>query len=87
MNNRQPGIEIKGDMDAFAHWTPIWRRSLELLHNAYAGPYPEDGQEEFDNDVLVGRYLVLKDIPLWGRSKVYYETSGKGPVQIVFLHT
>ncbi|KAB8349572.1 hypothetical protein FH972_023596 [Carpinus fangiana] len=87
MNNRQDGIEIKGDMLAFANWASIWRRSLELLHNAYAGPYPEEKQEESDDDVITGRYIVLKDIPLWGRSKVYYETSGNGPVQIVFCHT
>ena len=87
MNNRQEGIEIKGDMQAMAHWAPVWRRTLELLHDAYAGPTPEDEQEEFDEDVLVGRYVVLKDVPLWGRSKIYYEQSGKGDIQIVFLHT
>lgn len=87
MNNRQKGIEVSGDMDAFAHWAPVWRRSLELLHNAYAGPYLEDDQEEFDEDVIEGRYVVLKDLPLWGRSKIYYEKAGHGPTQIVFCHT
>ena len=71
MNNRQEGIDIRGDMSDFAHWAPVWRRGLELLHNAYAGPYLEEEQPETDEDAIVGRYLVLKDIPLWGRSKVY----------------
>ena len=87
MNNRQEGIEIKGDFQSFSHFAPIWRRSLELLHDAYAGPCPEDTQEDLDEDALVGGYLVLKDVPLWGRCKIYYETSGKGSVPIVFCHT
>jgi len=87
MNIKQEGIEVLGDKTSWAHWTHVWRRILELMHDAYAGPTPEDTQEESDEDVVVGRYVVLKDIPLWGRAKVYYEQAGDGPVPIVFLHT
>lgn len=87
MNIKQEGIEIQGDQAAFAHWTHVWRRTLELIHDAHAGPTPEDTQNELEEDVIVGRYVVLKDIPIWGRAKVYYEQSGEGPTPIVFLHT
>lgn len=87
MNIKQEGIEILGDMSSFSHWTQVWRRVLEILHDTYAGPTPADTQEELDEDVVTGKYVVLKDIPIWGRAKVYYETSGNGSVPIVFLHT
>jgi len=87
MNIKQSGIEVEGDQSAFAHWTHVWRRILELIHDTYAGPTPEDAQEESDEDVITGHYVVLKDIPVWGRSKCYYETAGTGPIPIVFLHT
>ena len=87
MNIKQEGIEIQGDQASFAHWTHVWRRVLELLHDAYAGSTPEDHQDELDEDVAIGRYVVLKDIPIWGRAKVYYEQAGDGSVPIVFLHT
>ena len=87
MNIKQEGIEVQGDQAAWAHWTHVWRRVLELLHDTYAGPTPTDDQEEEDEDAAVGRYVVLKDIPIWGRAKVYYEQAGKGDIPIVFLHT
>lgn len=87
MNIKQEGIEVLGDSAAWAHWTHVWRRVLELLHDAHAGPTPEDQQDELDDDVTIGRYVVLKDIPIWGRAKCYYETAGEGDVPIVFLHT
>lgn len=87
MNNKQKGIEIKGDMRAFENHASLWRRGLEILHDTFAGPYLEESQEESDEDAVVGRYVVLSDIPTWGRSKVYYESSGTGSIPIVFLHT
>ncbi|KAK5019851.1 hypothetical protein LTR60_000988, partial [Cryomyces antarcticus] len=33
MNIKQEGIEVQGDQTAFAHWTHVWRRVLELLHD------------------------------------------------------
>lgn len=86
MNIKQQGIEVQGDQTEFAHWTHVWRRVLELAHHAHCGPYPEDEQAQPDEDHLVGRYVYLT-APIWGRCKVFYETSGDGDQPIVFLHT
>lgn len=72
--------------DSFARWTHVWRRVLELLHDSFAGPTPEDAQEELDEDCIVGRYVYVKS-PMWGRCKIFYEQSGEGDQDIVFLHT
>lgn len=86
MNIKQEGIEVQGDQTEFAHWTHVWRRTLELLHDAYCGPTPEDEQPEPTEDHLVGRYVYIT-APVWGKAKVFYETSGDGDQEIVFLHT
>ncbi|KAF1352991.1 alpha/beta-hydrolase [Lizonia empirigonia] len=86
MNIKQKGIEVLGDRTAFAHWTHVWRRVLELAHEAQCGPLKEEEQPEQERDYLTGRYVFL-DAPIWGRSKVFYESSGEGKQQIVFLHT
>lgn len=87
MNIKQEGIEVLGDKKAFAHWTHVWRRVLELLHDAHAGPTPADEEPEKEEDHIVGRYVYLKDLPTWNKCKVFYESSGNGSVPIVFLHT
>lgn len=46
----------------------------------------EDTQPEMDEDHIVGRYIYVSP-PVWGRTKVFYEKSGTGPQEIVFLHT
>lgn len=86
MNIKQKGIEVLGDQTAFAHWTHVWRRVLELVHDAQCGPIKEDEQPEPQYDYLTGKYVYL-DAPVWGRSKVFYEYSGEGKQQIIFLHT
>lgn len=80
------GIEVQGDQDAFAHWTHVWRRSLELLHDALVGPTPADEEPEQDEDHIVGRYVYVTS-PVWGKCKIFYEQSGEGDQDIVFLHT
>lgn len=87
MNTKRGGIGILGNYDSFSDWTHVWRRVLELLHDAYAGPTPADNHEESDGTAITGRYIVLNDIPVWGKAKIYYEEAGKGSVSIVFLHT
>ncbi|EME38348.1 hypothetical protein DOTSEDRAFT_75781 [Dothistroma septosporum NZE10] len=87
MNIKQEGIEIQGDQVSFAHWTHIWRRVLELIHDAHAGETPADEEPEVDEDHIVGRYVYINAGPIWGRSKVFYEMSGEGDQDIVFLHT
>ncbi|KAK0279574.1 hypothetical protein LTR35_000331 [Friedmanniomyces endolithicus] len=86
MNIKQAGIEVQGDQNAFAHWTHVWRRILEILHDAYAGPTPEDEQPEPDEDHIVGRYTYITS-PVWGKCKVFYEQAGEGEQEILFLHT
>ncbi|KAJ4374633.1 hypothetical protein N0V86_007506 [Didymella sp. IMI 355093] len=86
MNIKQKGIEVLGDQTAFAHWAHVWRRVLELTHEAHCGPLKEEELPELERDYLTGRYVFL-NAPVWGRSKVFYETSGEGKQQIVFLHT
>ncbi|KAF1999791.1 alpha/beta-hydrolase [Amniculicola lignicola CBS 123094] len=86
MNIKQKGIEVQGDQNAMAHWAHVWRRVLELAHDAHCGPMKEDEAPEETQDYLIGRYVYL-DAPVWGRTKVFYETSGQGKQQIVFLHT
>ncbi|SMR51287.1 unnamed protein product [Zymoseptoria tritici ST99CH_1E4] len=86
MNIKQEGISVEGDQTAFAHWTHVWRRILELIHDAHAGPTPEDSQDEPVEDHIVGRYTYITS-PLWGKCKVFHEQAGEGDVEIVFLHT
>ncbi|KAI7544739.1 hypothetical protein KC331_g6623 [Hortaea werneckii] len=86
MNIKQEGIEIQGDQTAFAQWTHVWRRVLELLHDASVGPTPTDEEPDADIDHIVGRYVYITS-PVWGKCKVFYEQSGSGQQPIVFLHT
>ncbi|CAN9243335.1 unnamed protein product [Alternaria alternata] len=86
MNIKQKGIEVLGDQTAFAQWTHVWRRVLELTHDAHCGPMKEDEQVEPERDFLTGKYTYL-EAPVWGRCKVFYEYSGEGKQPIVFLHT
>jgi hypothetical protein len=86
MNMKQKGVEFEGDQTAFVQWTHVWRRVLELVHDAHCGPLKEDEQQEPEKDFLTGKYVYL-DAPGWGRTKVFYEYSGEGKQSIVFLHT
>jgi hypothetical protein len=86
MNIKQDGIEVLGDQLAFNKYTHFWRRALELLHDAHCGPMKEDVEPETDEDHIVGRYVYITT-PVWGRCKVFYEQSGEGKQDIVFLHT
>jgi hypothetical protein len=86
MNIKQEGIEVQGDQTAMAQWTHVWRRVLELAHDAHCGPIQEDEQPEPTEDHLTGHYVYL-EAPIWGRVKTFYETSGEGRQHIVFLHT
>jgi hypothetical protein len=86
MNIKQEGITVEGDELEFAHWTHVWRRVLELLHDALVGETPADTEPERDEDHIVGRYAYITS-PLWGRCKCFYEQSGNGEQEILFLHT
>ena len=87
MNIKQEGVGIQGDAVKFAQYGHLATRLLEVLRDGIHGPIQEYEQEQTDEDVLTGKYVYLKDIPTWGRCKVFYETSGSGKQEIVFLHT
>ncbi|TVY75769.1 hypothetical protein LSUE1_G005326 [Lachnellula suecica] len=86
LNNKQKGVEILGDEMAFWKFAPFWRRALELLHDAHCGPIKAEEEPETEEDHIVGRYIYA-NVPIWGRSKIFYEQSGTGNQDIVFLHT
>lgn len=66
--------------------TQVWRRVLEILHDALVGPTPADEEPQRDDDHIVGRYAYVTS-PTWGRCKIFYEQSGEGDQNILFLHT
>jgi hypothetical protein len=66
LNVKQKGIEVLGDQTAFVQWSHVWRRVLELTHEAHCGPIQEEEQAEPDNDFLTGKYTYL-EAPVWGR--------------------
>jgi hypothetical protein len=87
MSTKQKGgAEVVGDQAAFIHWTHVWRRVLELAHDAQCGPMQQEEEVEPQYDYLTGKYTYL-EAPVWGRCKIYYEYSGEGKQPIIFLHT
>lgn len=86
MNIKQEGVGIQGDQTRFAQYGHLATRLLELLREGLHGPMPQEPQDEPNDDVITGKYKYV-DCPVWGRTKIFYETSGNGPIPIVFLHT
>ncbi|KAL1645183.1 hypothetical protein SLS58_003888 [Diplodia intermedia] len=87
MNIKQKGVEAAGDQEAFGQYAHIWRRALELLHDAHCGPTPTDPDPaEPDEDYITGRYIYVT-APGWGRTKIFVEKAGVGKQQLLFLHT
>ncbi|KAJ9603978.1 hypothetical protein H2200_011500 [Cladophialophora chaetospira] len=87
MNIVQEGVGVHGSQTKFAQYGHLATRLLELLRDGQNGPLKEDeGPAETDEDHLTGKYIYI-NAPVWGRTKVFYETSGNGKQQIVFLHT
>ncbi|KAK1922506.1 Alpha/Beta hydrolase protein [Papiliotrema laurentii] len=80
--------QVLGDQLKFAQYAPVWRRVLEIVHGiavpiSVAEPDPEVDEE----DHITGRYAIL-ELPKWGgKCKIYYEQSGTGTQDILFLHT
>ncbi|OJD36508.1 alpha beta hydrolase fold family protein [Diplodia corticola] len=87
MNIKQQGVEATGDQEAFGQYAHVWRRALELLHDAHCGPTPlDEDAAETDDDYITGRYIYVT-APGWGRCKIFVEKSGVGKQPILFLHT
>jgi len=86
MNIKQEGVGIHGNEVKFAQYGHLATRLLELLREGQNGPMKEDSQPEMEDDYITGKYIYIQ-APVWGRTKVFYEKSGKGQQEIVFLHT
>jgi hypothetical protein len=85
-NIHQEGVEVLGDEAAYVQYAHIWRRALQLMHTALCGVIAEDEQSLSDEEYITGRYIHVT-APVWGRAKIFYEQSGQGKQDIVFLHT
>jgi hypothetical protein len=86
-DSQQQGVHTDGDQDAFISYAHVWRRVLELARTAHNDnkrtPLNADPPESTD---IIGRYVWI-DAPGWGRAKVFYESAGNGPQQVLFMHT
>ncbi|ETI20814.1 hypothetical protein G647_07156 [Cladophialophora carrionii CBS 160.54] len=90
----QEGVGISGDVAAFGRNARLWRIALDRARDAQNGietkSFEEIPFEELDEldeeDSIVGRYTWV-DLPVWGRSKIFYETAGSGPQDLLLLHT
>lgn len=85
-NIRQEGVAVIGDQIAFANYAHVWRTMLDVLHGTYCGPNDVYVQPEQEADHLTGWYMFVQSKG-WGRCKIFYESSGTGPCEIIFLHT
>lgn len=86
MNIKQEGVGVSGNQVKFAQYGHLATRLLELLREGLHGPIQEYKQADLEDDCIVGRYAYV-DCPVWGRTKIFYETAGEGSQQIVFCHT
>lgn len=86
MNIKQEGVGVHGDQLKFAQYGHLATRMLNMLREGLHGPIEETDQDLPEEDHIVGKYIYL-DCPVWGRTKIFYETCGSGPQEIVFCHT
>lgn len=86
MNIVQDGAGVQGDHEEYSQFAHLTTRLLEVIREGLCGPAFQDEQIESEEDYLTGKYIFMQT-PVWGKSKVFYETSGNGPQEIVFLHT
>ncbi|KAF2009419.1 alpha/beta-hydrolase [Aaosphaeria arxii CBS 175.79] len=87
-NIHQEGVEVLGNHDLFLNLAAVWRRVLELSHDALCGPIPEEQiPAPSETDHITGKYTYL-NLATWGATKLFYEQSGDvSNPSIVFLHT
>lgn len=86
------GIEVLGDAHAFGRHARLWRIALDRVRDALhdrsvkttLDEPPDD--EVTDEDAVTGKYIWLSHSE-YGRVKIFYESSGSGPQDILFLHT
>lgn len=90
IHGKDQDVTISGDAVEFSRAARIWRIVLDKCRSALTGRAKsvEDSvpAAELAQDHLIGRYLHL-ELPVWGRCKIFYESSGEGDINVVFLHT
>ncbi|CRL23650.1 Aldehyde dehydrogenase, conserved site [Penicillium camemberti] len=86
MNIVQDGAGVHGNHTKYSQFVHLSDRLLELLREGLHGPHVEDLQPDTDEDHIVGKYVYIYP-PVWGKTKVFYERSGTGSQEILFLHT
>jgi pimeloyl-ACP methyl ester carboxylesterase len=86
----KPGNQILGDVLGFGRFARLWRIILDhardVINDVQRGGDDELFDDDQQEDALVGRYMRV-ETEGWGRSKIFWETSGTGPQNILFLHT
>jgi hypothetical protein len=75
MNIVQDGAGIQGDHEKFGQFAHLTTQLLEVIREGLHGPPAEDQQAEPDEDHLTGKYVFINP-PVWGKTKIFYETSG-----------
>ncbi|KAK5108118.1 hypothetical protein LTR62_008772 [Meristemomyces frigidus] len=88
----QEGVTVVGDQISFGRHARLWRLTLDRIRDAVHGRLvrktlgepPADSSVEEDS--LVGKYVWLT-IKAYGKVKIFYETAGTGPQDLLFLHT
>ncbi|WPG99333.1 Hypothetical protein R9X50_00214700 [Acrodontium crateriforme] len=74
---------VLGEQIDFVNFAYVWR---QIIREFEAGKTQVVDNPSDEEDWIVGRYVYITS-PVWGRCKVFYEQSGDGDQDIVFLHT
>ena len=86
------GVQVLGDLAAFTMHARVWRIILERVRAGLHSIPIKDNQmqyipdDERDDDSITGHYTWVT-LPALGKCKIFYETSGTGNHDVLFLHT
>ena len=85
-----PRVEVIGDSAAFAKHARVWGLILDrirlVLHGRMSGAADEPLFDDETVDTIMGRYIRVETL-LWGKGRIFCESAGTGPQQVLFLHT
>lgn len=84
-------VYVSGDTSKFARYARVWRITLDRIRLTIAGQsHPPSNSipnnEDEIEDTVTGKYIWINHTE-YGKVKIFYEYSGTGPQNIVFLHT
>lgn len=87
-------VFISGDTTKFARYARVWRITLDRIRLVIAGQVydnsiPDNDNDDSDSDIedsITGSYTWISH-NTYGKVKIFYESSGNGPQNILFLHT